>query len=598
MISRNGMANMDFKAIVLAAGLGERLRPLTDAIPKPLMPVAPGEAIITRTLRALESWGVREIAVNLHWQSGPLRDYLAKWNGPATITLSYEPIILGTGGAIRPLRDFIGGAPFWLVNGDIVFDLDPAPIIGDFARKSPLAVAWLTPRRGPRTVETDSSGAVTTFRSKRPGTPGTATFCGVQLVSPRIFDHLPAKDAFSIIEAYENGIRTGETVIGRATRSGRWNDAGTPDRLLEVKRQLDGAASKGAKKRRAVSPPLPRYPFEFTSDPRAPFLFSAFDWSDPALAPTLSAMGWPLAKTRVEPLGGKRGSDRAFLRLHGPHGASAVYARHGGVRAENNRYAGHSALLRDAGVPVPEILADLPQARALAMEDVGDLSLEVLVSRDPTAALDAYGKVIDAIALMHSRGAELARSRGVGLEPPLDMEGMHWEHALFEKYMAKTRIGMDGLPREVRAELEDVASRLAKAPQALIHRDLQSSNVFCRPDGSIRLIDFQGMRFGPAAYDLASLFCDAYVTILDDAAKERLLARYAENLPGTGGIVKTLFPYAAIQRLVQALGAFGRLSGLGIARFAAFIPPASRTLAEMAERCGYTALLEIASQCK
>ena len=590
---------MDFKAVVLAAGLGERLRPLTNAIPKPLMPVAPREAIITRTLHALESWGVTEIAVNLHWQQGPLRDYLSKWKGPAKITLSHEPIILGTGGAIRPLRGFIGDSPFWLVNGDIAFDLDPAPIVGDFIRKSPLAVAWLTPRRGPRTVETAPSGAVATFRSRHPGIPGTATFCGVQLVSPRIFDFLPAKDSFSIIDAYENGIGAGETVMGRTTRQGRWNDAGTPGRLLEVRRQDKAAkAVEGGKKRRAAFPPLPRYPFEFTADPKTPFLFTAFDWPDPALAPVLSAMRWPLAGTRVEPLGGKRGSDRMFLRLRGPSGTTAVYARHGGIRAENDRYAGHSALLRDAGVPVPSILADIPQARALAMEDAGDISLETLAAHDPQAAMDAYGKTIDAIAAMHSRGAGLARSRRADLEPPLDIDVMRWEHSLFEEHMLKKRMGLPGMPADVRAELEDAAKRLASAPSALIHRDLQSSNVFRLADGSIRLIDFQGMRFGPAAYDLASLLCDAYVAILDGPARDRLLARYAQSLPEAAEGATALFPFAAIQRLAQALGAFGRLSGIGIARFAAFIPPASRTLAEFAGKCGYGALAGIALECR
>jgi aminoglycoside/choline kinase family phosphotransferase len=115
---------------------------------------------------------------------------------------------------------------------------------------------------------------------------------------------------------------------------------------------------------------------------------------------------------------------------------------------------------------------------------------------------------------------------------------------------------------------------------------LQSSNVFCRPDGGILLVDFQGMRLGPAAYDLASLLCDAYVSILDDAARMRLLERYARALPGGGGDAIRLFPWAAVQRLVQALGAFGRLTELGIPRFAAFIPPAAATLRTMAERCG------------
>ena len=588
---------MPRKAVVLAAGLGERLRPLTGAIPKPLMPVAPGEAIITRTLRMLESWGVTDIAVNMHWQSGPLRDYLAKWPGPAKITLSYEPVILGTGGVLRPLRAFLGvdspdgGEPFWLVNGDIVAELDPEPLAADFARRAPLAVAWLTSRRGPRTVETAPDGTIVSFRSKRPGTPGTATFCGVQIVSPRIFGYLPDSDFFSIIDAYAAGMRAGETIVGRTLRAGYWNDAGTFERLLEVRAHLAKSGAGRAKKRRAVFPPLPDYPFVIDGDTA---LFRAFDWPDPVLAPALSRMGWPLAGTFVEPLGGKRGSDRSFLRLYWPGVESAVYARHGGVRAENDRYAGHAAVLREAGVPVPGVLADLPEARAIVMEDAGDLSLETLAAFDPAAALDAYERLMPAVAAMHSEGAETARRRGIALEPPLGMEVMRWEHGLFEEHLLRGRLCMDGLPRDAAAELESVATKLASAPQALIHRDLQSSNVFIMQDGSVRLIDFQGMRYGPAAYDLASLLCDAYVTILDDAARERLLARYARLLPYDGPAAVALFPQAAVQRLVQALGAFGRLSGIGIARFAAFIPPAAATLAAMARRCGLHAVAELA----
>ena len=76
------------KAVVLAAGMGQRLRPMTLYFPKPLMPLG-GEPLIERSLRQLEGWGIRQIAVNLHWQAGTLRDYLEARPGATLFTYSY-----------------------------------------------------------------------------------------------------------------------------------------------------------------------------------------------------------------------------------------------------------------------------------------------------------------------------------------------------------------------------------------------------------------------------------------------------------------------------------------------------------------------------
>ncbi|MFA6631438.1 MAG: sugar phosphate nucleotidyltransferase, partial [Kiritimatiellia bacterium] len=95
-------------AVVLAAGLGTRLRPLTLARPKPLMPLW-NVPLLERILRLLEGWGVDRIAVNLHSQPEAIQAFLDdRRNGRASIRTSYEPEILGTAGALRPLRAFLG----------------------------------------------------------------------------------------------------------------------------------------------------------------------------------------------------------------------------------------------------------------------------------------------------------------------------------------------------------------------------------------------------------------------------------------------------------------------------------------------------------
>ena len=136
----------------------------------------------------------------------------------------------------------------------------------------------------------------------------------------------------------------------------------------------------------------------------------------------------------------------------------------------------------------------------------------------------------------------------------------------------------------VRRELQKAGRRLGRAPQVLLHRDLQSSNLFLHR-GKIALIDFQGMRFGPASYDLASLLCDPYVE-LSAPLRADLLAGYVEQAPG-GRAVRDLFAMAAVQRLAQALGAFAKLGhSPGTSRFLAFIPPALRTFCSVLDEAG------------
>ncbi|MBO5941595.1 MAG: NTP transferase domain-containing protein, partial [Kiritimatiellae bacterium] len=135
------------KAIVLAAGFGTRLRPLTLSRPKPLLPVA-GEPMLSRILDMLVSWGVEEIAVNAHYLADQVEDFINEYKGDSDkgvkISVSRESTILGTGGVLRPLKDWIGADPFWLVNGDIVVeDLDPEPIEEAFERSGRFASCWM-----------------------------------------------------------------------------------------------------------------------------------------------------------------------------------------------------------------------------------------------------------------------------------------------------------------------------------------------------------------------------------------------------------------------------------------------------------------------
>jgi hypothetical protein len=125
----------------------------------------------------------------------------------------------------------------------------------------------------------------------------------------------------------------------------------------------------------------------------------------------------------------------------------------------------------------------------------------------------------------------------------------------------------------------------------LLHRDFQSSNVLLR-NSKMAIIDFQGMRMGPAAYDLGSLLCDPYV-IINNFERQQLIGYYDAHV-GPEHKVPEFFDWAATQRLLQAMGAFGRLSATGFKSFEKYIPRAAMLLAECAGNCGLEMIVDIA----
>jgi NDP-sugar pyrophosphorylase family protein len=167
--------------------------------------------------------------------------------GPAKLRFSYEPEILGTGGALRPVREFLDGAPFWMVNADIAAAVAPEPFAAAFASGDGLAATWLEPKKGPRTVEADRRGRVTCYRSPTPGVAGTYTLCGLHLLSPAVFDFLPEDRPFcTLVDVFERAMEKGRFANGVVVPDGYWDDAGTADALLRIHGDAKRLARRGA----------------------------------------------------------------------------------------------------------------------------------------------------------------------------------------------------------------------------------------------------------------------------------------------------------------------------------------------------------------
>jgi hypothetical protein len=516
---------MAVKAVVLAAGFGTRLRPFTCAVPKPLLPVW-GEPMLARAVSALRERGVGEIAVNCHYLSGQIEAWCAA-NGCKAVV---EPEILGTGGVLNPLREWIGGDDFYLVNGDIV--VENVPALG-FSGKDEIAVAAVT-REGPRTLEVEpESRFVTCWRSPDPGWDGTFTYCGFALLKPEVLRYVKPDGFSSIIEAFEKAMMDGRFVKAVTAEDFLWTDAGTVESYLELNRhETDNAYGE------------------------IPQLKAAF------------------GEGAAVELIGARGSDRVFFRSG--RGVAVVYDD--SRRGENARYAAHARWLASKGIGVPAVLEELPEMKTLVLEDAG-------VER---TGLESRVKAVEALAKFNQLDFSEIEDR---LEPPMDAAMWEWERGLFTEYCLKARFGT-ALPEAAAAELEEVAARLCREPRALVHRDFQSTNVLWKGD-ELRFIDFQGMRAGPAIYDLASFVYDPYVKT-PERHREALAKVYADAT-GRSDIAGTL-PFAAVERLIQCLGAYGRLASVGRPEFGGYTLPALENLLAAADEAGLDAVGSLAEE--
>ena len=237
-------------AMVLAAGHGTRLRPLTDRIAKPALPLL-GDTLLGLNLALVKGAGIDEVVVNAHHLSATVAAAAREAADRLSLRLhlSFEqPAPLGTGGALvaaRPLLD--RGEPFLLLNGDVLTDIDPRAAID--AHRAAGAVATMVLRqREPDApyapVEVDPEGWVARIaglgREPRPGEAlRSFTFTGIHVLSPAIFEVLPAQGAACVNrQGHVQLIERGLPILGHVEEGGRWSDVGTPERYREANLDL------------------------------------------------------------------------------------------------------------------------------------------------------------------------------------------------------------------------------------------------------------------------------------------------------------------------------------------------------------------------
>jgi NDP-sugar pyrophosphorylase family protein len=236
-------------AFVLGAGLGTRLKSLTARRPKPLIPVA-NQPLIAHAFQHLALHGVQRFVINTHWRAEAYATAFPKssWEGRPLAWSHEHPEVLETGGGLKHAAHLLpSSASFWVYNGDILSDLPLQRAIETHQQHNHLVTLVLRSNAEPRQIAfnpdtqriTDIGNRISRDSSK------DYLFTGISLISPKLFDHIPAQQKISIIPIYIDLIKQGLPVGGCVINEGSWHDLGNRETYLEAHHLLASQTGSG-----------------------------------------------------------------------------------------------------------------------------------------------------------------------------------------------------------------------------------------------------------------------------------------------------------------------------------------------------------------
>jgi aminoglycoside/choline kinase family phosphotransferase/dTDP-glucose pyrophosphorylase len=545
------------KAMILAAGLGTRLRPFTNHTPKPLFSIA-GRPLLDIIIRDLQKAGCTAVIINTHHLHQKIEEFISAQRYTLPVFTRFEPQILGTGGAIKNVGDFWDDQPFLVINGDIVTEIDFREVFEFHCRHHYPATLVLCDDPEFNTVSVADGDWITAFldRSNTAGraSAGLLTFTGIQVLEPEVLDYIPENTGSSIIDVFRQLLANGRKIKACIAKKDIWKDIGTPQRYraATVQRTL---------------PQVFRQVFPDQQD-------------------------CPSRIDRVKLKGD--GSERRWYRLQaGRH--SLILVDHG-IRAtpltsEVDSFVQIGCHLHRRGVPVPKIYFYDTFAGLVVLEDLGDTDLQQVVRTSDSidTIITIYKRVIEQLIRLSQWGAG-GFDRSWAYQTPtydhtliLEKECRYFVEAFLNGYL-----GFKVSFADHRNEFSALARRTLRYPTTgFMHRDMQSRNIMIKAQ-AVYFIDFQGGRLGPIQYDLASLLIDPYVE-LPRPVQTELLNYAMEVLAAVTTLeaqkFRVCYRYCRLTRNLQILGAFGYLSKVkGKRYFEKYIPAAVRSLnANLAE---------------
>jgi len=532
------------RGMILGAGYGTRLAPVTDHVPKPLLNVA-GHPLLDHVIANLDRAGVADIGINTHHLSGMMVEYIDNRADRDRFTLFPEKEILGTGGALDGARDFLAGASnFFLHNGDVLCEVDLEPLVAEHLGTGALATLLLVDWPAVNSVTLGDDGRIVSIAGRpvltKPSGGRNLTYTGIGIFSSDLLKDI-GPGFSSLIDPLVRALDLNPaSVRGYGPDHIDWSDLGTLARYLAAQegRPVEGRAPSGMELDRITG----------------------------------------------------HGSDRKFWRMAvGDWSAVAMVTPP--EDEEFERFTEIAGFLDRQNLGGPALLSVAEADHAVLMEDLGPDSLLSLVHKDGRESelvADAYRRTVDHLLDLQS-ATEKARSQCLSaVDRCLDYDALRWETDYFKERFLVGHLGLKPADlTELDGEFHALAETVAGQPQVLIHRDFQSQNIHLQ-DGRIRLVDFQGMRLGPLTYDLMSLLLDPYVA-LDAGLRAELLERFAAAHSGSSctGDIRAMAMASGLQRIMQALGAYGFLGHVkGKRSFLDHIPAGLDVLREILGELG------------
>ncbi len=236
------------KALVFAAGLGTRLKPITDKIPKALVPVN-GKPMLQHVLEKLQSSGFDDIIINVHHQGEKIMQFVKDHeNFGLRINFSDESgLLLDTGGGLKNTKWFFNdGNPFLIHNVDVLSDIELDKIYNKHLEDRPLATLVVQCRNTDRLLLFDKDWNLTGWKNALTGTVKNPAgrnslhemaFCGIHIIEPRIFDLIQREGVFSIIDVYLD-LLADNFIRGYDAENKWWTDIGSPENLADAEKHF------------------------------------------------------------------------------------------------------------------------------------------------------------------------------------------------------------------------------------------------------------------------------------------------------------------------------------------------------------------------
>jgi len=224
------------KAMILAAGLGTRLKPLTLKRPKALMPIG-NRPMIDRVIEYLKKYNTDELIVNAHHHKGQVVAYLDKGRPfGLNIRVKVEPKILGTGGGIKNTEGFWDDEPFVVINGDILTDMDLTRAYEEHQKRGNLITLILHDCEPFNQILINERLDIMDIAPK--ACPGRLAFTGIHIIEPEILSHIPEDRFSNIVDCYQKLIREGSPIRAYISKAHYWRDVGTIESYFLANREV------------------------------------------------------------------------------------------------------------------------------------------------------------------------------------------------------------------------------------------------------------------------------------------------------------------------------------------------------------------------